>query len=165
MATWPEFDPEPLLRALARRRVDVVVIGGIAAILYGSSRLTTDLDIAFAPERGNLEALGRALGDLEASLRGVADDVPFVADSDTLRRVDVLTLDTTEGPLDLLRAPSGAPSYKILRRRAERFDLGGFEVLTASLEDLIAMKRAAGRPKDLLAVEELEAIQRLLRER
>ena len=161
MAKWPEFDPEPMLEVLVRHEVDFVVIGGIAAILYGSSQLTTDLDIAFAPDPANLNALGDALVGLEARLRGVRDDVPFVPDASTLRRVELLTLDTSRGPLDLLRAPSGAPSYKILRRRAERFEVGSFEVLTASIEDLIAMKRAAARTKDLASAEELEAILRL----
>jgi predicted nucleotidyltransferase len=161
VAEWPEFDPEPQLRALQRRRVDFVVVGAIAAVLHGSSRLTTDLDIAFAPERENLEALGEALADLEARLRGVEDDVPFVPDLNTLRRVDLLTLDTVAGPLDVMRRPLGAPTYKVLKRRAERVDLGGFEVLTASIEDLIAMKRASARTKDLADAEELEAILRL----
>jgi hypothetical protein len=154
------FDPDPQLRALIRREVDFLVVGGIAASLHGSSRATFDLDIVFASERSNLEALGRALQDLEARLRGVEEDVPFVADADTLRRIDVLTLDTTAGPLDVMRRPAGASAYKVLRRRAERFDLGEYDVLVASIEDLIAMKRASARTKDLADAEELEAILR-----
>jgi predicted nucleotidyltransferase len=161
MAIWPRFDPEPALRALSGGGVDFVVVGGIAAVLHGSSALTTDLDIMFASKKENLERLGRVLVDLEARLRGVEEDVPFMPDAGTLRRIDVLTLETSAGPLDLLRVPSGAPAYAILRRRAERYDVGGFEVLVASLEDLIAMKQAAGRLKDLAAVEELEVILRL----
>jgi hypothetical protein len=161
VATWGDFDPEPILRALARREVDFVVIGGIAAVLHGSPEFTTDLDVAFASERENLEALGEALGDLDARLRGASDDVPFRADATTLRRVELLMLETTSGPLDLLRAPTGAPSYKLMRRRAERYDVGDFVVLAASIDDLIAMKRASGRAKDLAAIEQLEAILRL----
>lgn len=161
MTTWPDFDPEPALGALARGGVDFVVVGGIAAVLHGSSGLTTDLDIMFAATPENLERLGGVLVELEARLRDVERDVPFVADAAVLRRIDVLTLETSAGPLDVLRAPSGAPAYAILRRRAERYDVGGFEVLVASLEDLIAMKQAAGRLKDLAAVEELELILRL----
>ena len=161
MATWPDFDPKPALRALTRGDVDFVVVGGIAAILHGSSTLTTDVDIVFAPAAENLERLGDVLVRLKGRLRGVEDDVPFVPDARTLRGMDLLTLSTTAGPLDLLRMPSGAPSYAVLRRRAERYDLGGFEVLVASVEDLIAMKSAAGRAKDRAAVEELEVILRL----
>lgn len=161
MATWLDFDPKPALRALTDGDVDFVVVGGVAAILHGSSTLTHDLDIAFAPARENLERLGAVLVGLGARLRGVAEDLPFVPDAATLRHIDLLTLVTSEGPLDIMRAPSGAPSYAILRRRAERHDLGGFEILVASIEDLIAMKLDAGRKKDLAAVEELEVILRM----
>ena len=156
-----EFDPTRLLRALVDRRVDFVVIGGVAAVLHGSSRNTFDLDICFASDPDNLEALGSTLVGLRAQLRGVSKAVPFVPDAAALRRVEVLTLTTTAGDLDVLRAPSGAPRYDVLREHADRFDVGGFEVRVASVEDLIAMKTAAGRAKDLGDIEELEAILRL----
>jgi hypothetical protein len=156
-----EFDPTRLLRAFVDARVDFVVIGGVAAILHGSARNTFDLDICFAGDAGNLEALGATLVALGARLRGVRDPVPFVPDAAALKRADVLTLATTAGDLDVLRAPSGAPRYDVLRGHADRYDVGGFEVRVASVEDLVAMKTAAGRPKDLGDVEELEAILRL----
>jgi predicted nucleotidyltransferase len=156
-----DFDPTRLLRALFDARVDFVVIGGVAAVLHGSARNTFDLDICFASDPDNLEALGSTLIELHARLRGVPDPVPFVPDAAALKRVEVLTLATTAGDLDVLRAPSGAPRYDVLRGHADRFDVGGFEVSVASVEDLIAMKTAAGRPKDLGDVDELEAILRL----
>jgi hypothetical protein len=156
-----EFDPSRLLRSLTDGRVDFVVIGGVAAILHGSARNTFDLDICFANDPDNLEALGSTLVSLRAQLRGVPEPVPFVPDAASLKRIDVLTLTTTAGDLDVLRIPSGAPRYDVLRAHADRFDVGGFEVRVASVEDLIAMKTAAGRPKDQSDVEELEAILRL----
>lgn len=156
-----ELDTDTLLRALVTRGVDFVVIGGIAAVLHGSPRITQDLDVTFATDAANLEALGQALVGLGAQLRGVHEDVPFTPDAATLRRVMVLTLDTPSGALDVLAAPSGAPPYPKLRERADRFDVGGFFVLVASLDDLVGMKRAAGRPKDLADIAELEAIRRL----
>lgn len=141
--------------------MDFVVIGGVAAVLHGSARATFDLDVCFASNPENLEALGSALVGLRAQLRGVSEAVPFVPDAAALRRVEVLTLTTTAGDLDVLRAPSGAPRYDVLRGHADRFDVGGFEVRVASVEDLIAMKTAAGRAKDLGDIEELEAILRL----
>lgn len=85
----------------------------------------------------------------------------FVPDARTLRSVDVLTLDTDGGALDVLARPAGAPPYAELRRAAERVELGGFAVLVASIPHLIAMKRAAGRLKDLADIAELEAVARL----
>ena len=158
-----DFKPTRLLERLTSAGVDFVVIGGFAGIAHGSARMTYDLDILFAPDTGNLDALGGLLVDLGAKLRGIEEDVPFVPDSRTLKQVRVLTLDTPHGPLDVLVEPSGAPRYETVRRRAERVPLEGVTVLVASLDDLIAMKRAAGRPKDLLDIEELEAIRRLRR--
>ena len=156
-----ELDLERLLRALVDGKVDFVVIGGVAAVLHGSARLTFDLDICFANDTANLDALGAVLTSLDARLRGVPEDVPFVADSATLKRVDVLTLTTVAGDLDVLRVPSGAPRYDVLRAHADRFDVGGFEVRVASIEDLIAMKTAGGRDKDRSDIAELEALLRL----
>jgi len=100
---------------------------------------------------------------LGARLRGVPEDVPFVPDARTLRAVDVLTLETTAGALDVLARPVGAPPCEVLRGGADRYDIGGFAVLVASIGHLIAMKRAAGRPKDSADIAELEAIVRLRR--
>lgn len=161
MASWPEFRPTRLLERLVAARVDFVVIGGFAGIAHGSARLTNDLDVSFATDPANLEALGKALVDLRGTLRGVSDDVPFVPDAATLRRAPLLTLDTEEGPLDLLADPPGSPGYPAVRRHAERLELAGLEVLIASIDDLMAMKRAAARPQDLIDLEELEAISRL----
>ena len=163
-AEWPEFRPAALLRALVAGGVDFVVVGGLAAVLHGSAAITRDLDITYSPDVENLEQLGRAMVALGARLRGVTDDVPFVPDGRTLRRTRVLTLATPEGSIDLLAQPDGSPPYERLKQRAWRTPLAGVEVWVASLEDLIAMKKAAGRPKDLVAVEELEAIQRVQRE-
>lgn len=161
----PDFDPWSLIRRLVDEEVDFVVIGGIAAVVHGSAQLTYDLDVCFSTEPDNLRRLGAALVALDARLRGVAEDVPFVPDDRTLRHVQGLTLDTPLGPFDVLASPSGSPGYALLAERALPTELSeGLRFKVASLEDLIAMKRAAGRPKDLIAVEELEAIQRILRE-
>jgi predicted nucleotidyltransferase len=158
---WPEFTPTRLLRTLVGHGVDFVVVGGIALVFHGSARITQDLDICFASDQANLDVLGSALRKLGARLRGIADDVPFTPDGDALRRISIATLDTADGPLDLLREPPGAPSYDDLRRRAQRVQIDGVAVLVASLDDLEAMKRATGRPKDDLDLEEIEVIRRL----
>lgn len=158
-----DFRPRSLLRRLVAGDVDFVVIGGVAAVAHGSASFTQDLDIAYASDEANLERLGRVLVALGARLRGVTDDVPFVPDGRTLRHIRVLTLETPEGLIDLLAEPDGSPAYDRLRERAVPEEVDGVIVHIASLDDLIAMKKAAGRPKDLVAVEELEAIKRLQR--
>ncbi len=156
-----EFRPDRLFARLGRAHIDYVVIGGVAAQAHGSTQFTGDVDICYAGDDDNLRRLGDVLAEIGVRLRGVAEDVPFVPDARTLRGTQILTLDTPDGPLDLLAAPSG---YEALSERAMRVEWAGATIKIASLGDLIAMKRAAGRPKDLIAVEELEAIQRLLRE-
>jgi len=86
-----------------------------------------------------------------------------VPDERTLARVELVTLDTDLGKLDLMTAPQGAPTYRRLRDGADTYDVGGFLVRVASVGDLIAMKSAAGRPKDVADMVELETIERLRR--
>jgi hypothetical protein len=160
-AEWPRLDVEELLRRITAGGVDFVIIGGIAMVLLGSARLTRDLDIVFAPDEGNLEALGRVLVALRARLREVDEDIPFIPDAAILRNIQLLTLETGYGWLDVHRTVDGAPKYEALRRRAQRVDLGDFFVLVASPDDLVEMKSAAGRAQDLADIEELEAIKRL----
>ena len=162
-AEWPEFDVEHMLRRLTAAGVDFVVVGGIAMMLLGSARLTRDLDICFGPDEDNLKALGGVLVELEARLRGVDEDVPFIPDGATLRNVQLLTLTTSRGWLDVHRTLEGAPSYTTLRRNAERYDIGGVSVLVASPDDMIAMKEVAGRSIDVVDIAELKAIKRLRR--
>lgn len=159
--TTAEFDPRRILGMLTAHGVDFVVIGGVASVLHGSPRTTYDLDVCFATDDGNLAVLGKALIELGARLRGIAGDVAFVPDVGTLRRIETLTLTTEFGDFDVLAHPDGAPPYERLRRNADRYDIGAFAVLVASIYDLVAMKQAAGRAKDLLDVEELQTIARL----
>jgi predicted nucleotidyltransferase len=159
-AEWPDFDPRRILRKLTEAGVEFVVIGGIAVVLSGYGRATRDLDIMFADDPANLEALGRVLTDLDARLRGVEDDVPFVADARTLAGIQLLTLETSLGWLDVHKQVPGVVSFPRLRRRAERVTIDDFAVLVAGVDDLLAMKRAAGRPQDQIDAAALKAIKR-----
>jgi predicted nucleotidyltransferase len=153
--------PLALLGRLADAAVDFVVIGGIAVVAHGHIRTTRDLDITYSTHQPNLDALGRVLVELDARLRGVTEVVPFMPDGRTLRGAELLTLETSEGALDLLAAPPGAPPYDALKGRAESIEVEGSVVLVASIDDLVAMKRATGRPRDLEDIEALEAIRGL----
>lgn len=157
MLERPDLQLLPLLRRLAAGKVDFVVIGGVAVAARGYARTTRDLDIVAAPNAENLELLGRVLVDLGASRHGI----PFAADGQTLRQTEILTLDTPLGSIDLLRAPHGAGEYAGLRARAEAIDLGDAVVRVVALDDLLAMKRAAGRPQDLADINALETARRL----
>lgn len=162
-AEWPDFDPRQMLHRLTGAGVDFVVIGGVAVILAGYGRATRDLDIAFAGDGANLKALGDVLTGIDARLRGVEDEVPFVADAQTLAGIQLLTLETSLGWLDVHREVPGVRSYETLRGRAERVTLDGISVLVAGIDDLIAMKGAAGRSVDLIDLEALAEIKRLRR--
>jgi transcriptional regulator with XRE-family HTH domain len=155
-APWPVFRPTRLLRRLVDGHLDFVVVGGVAVIAQASPRLTKHLDICYSREPSNLEALGAVLVAAGARLRGVDEDVPFVPDARTLQRTTILTLRTVDGDIHLLVEPSGCPPYEALKAHADRIDVEGSPVLVASIDDLIAMKRAAGRPQDLIDLEALE---------
>ena len=157
----PELRVSEILRQLTEASVDFVVIGGIAVVLLGSARNTKDLDITFATDEANLEALGEVLTSLNARLRGVHEDVPFVPDARTLRQVSLLTLETDAGWLDLLAEPPGGPPYATLRANAAELDLGGFHIRVADIDDMIKMKNTAGRLQDLADIDELITIKRL----
>lgn len=150
---------------LARAGVDFVVIGGVAVVVQAIPRFTRDLDLCYATDTENLERLATALMALDAKLRGVDENLPFVADATTLRQMRMLTLATNEGDLDLLVDPPGSPKYPALRRRADRIELDGASVRVASLEDLIEMKRAAGRPQGQIDLEALQIARSRLRGR
>jgi hypothetical protein len=164
VANLPDlYRPAALVGALGEGGVDFVIVGGVAVILQAMPRFTKDLDICYSTDQDNLDALGSVLVALEARLRGIPEPVPFVPDGRTLRQTQIMCLTTPLGDIDLLVNPDGAPSYSALRRHADVMDLGGQSVRIASIEDMLAMKRAAGRPQDLVDLESLEAARRRLR--
>jgi len=153
------FQPEAVIRLLGRHEVRWVLIGGLAAITHGAPLVTQDVDICHARDDENLARLADALTESHAELRGVDRGLPFRIDATTLRAGDAFTFTTDVGWLDILGTPAGTAGFVDLARTADVFDLFGQRVLVASVEDLIRMKRAAGRPKDLLLVEELGALR------
>jgi hypothetical protein len=153
------------MSALVGAGVDFVVIGGVAVVVQANPRFTRDLDICYSLDPANLEALGELLVELGATLRGIDENPPFVPDARTLRQTQILCLDTPLGGLDLLVNPAGAPPYDQLRGRADTVEVSGVSVNVASIDDLLAMKTAAGRPQDLVDIEALRTAQRRQRRR
>jgi hypothetical protein len=153
-------------RVLARHRVEFVIIGGVAARFHETGYATVDIDICPGRDEPNLERLATALRELGARLRvaGDADGIEFDPHPDALRQVTTITLLTRHGPLYLCFAPDGiADGYPTLRGRAVMITIDDTVLPIAALEDVIASKRAAGRPKDVVALPDLEAHLRRLR--
>jgi len=157
--TTAAFDPLRILKTLHRHGVKFVVIGGIAGRLWGSTTITNDLDICYARDPDNLNALAAALAELKVRLRGVDRDRPFIADARSLRMGGQFTFSTIAGNFDILGTPAGSNGYDGLARTAEAMEVGDLTVLVAAIEDLIVMKRAAGRAKDLIEIEVLSAVR------
>jgi hypothetical protein len=156
------FDPLGILRRLQHDGVRSVVIGGFAGNLRGSADVTQDLDICYARDHENLEHLVQALRTLNARLRlGIEQDMdlPFQLDAATLRLGDSFTFITDLGDFDILATPSGTNGFDDLDRGATTISLGELAVRVASLDDLIRMKRASRRTKDLLHIEHLAALR------
>jgi hypothetical protein len=159
----PTYQPRELLRRLVAADIRFVVIGATAAQFQGSDVQTFDLDICYARDPENLGRLAGVLVDIHATLRNAPSDLPFRIDARTLQDGDAFTFATDFGAFDILgtvASTSGRLDYEVLSRTAVPFRFESDAVIElASLDDLIAMKRAAGRPKDLLFVEYLGALR------
>lgn len=144
------FDPECIFRSLAHHDVDFVLIGGLAAVIRGSTAMTNDADIVPSDDPANLARLSAALEDLDARLRVAAnpDGVPFEPHPALLASMNILNTTTRCGDLDLTLAPVGIGDYGDLVAHGTMFDLAGVHVRVASLADIIRSKEAAGRAKD-----------------
>lgn len=152
-------DFEALLRTLHAEGVAFILVGGAAAIAHGSSRMTQDMDIVYDRSSANLERLVRALAPYSPYLRGVPAGLPFRWDRAALERGLNFTLTTTLGDIDLLGEIAGGGVFEDLRPEAIELKVFQTRCLCLSLSQLIQTKRAAGRPKDLEALAELEAIE------
>ena len=159
MERTSDFQPEAVIRLLGRHEVRYILIGGLAAVTHGAPIVTQDIDLCYARDAENLARLAAALQDVHAYLRGADAGLPFRLDARTLAKGDAFTFTTDLGWIDILATPAGTAGYEDLARTAQAFNLFGHRVLIAAVDDLIRMKRAAGRPKDLLAIEELGALR------
>jgi hypothetical protein len=152
-------DFEGLLRVLAQGRVDFIMVGGVAARAHGSARLTQDLDVVYSRDAANVERLVAALAPLSPYLRGAPPGLPFHLDAATVSRGLNFTLTTSRGDLDLLGEIVGGGGYEALLPHTVELSLFGVACRCLDLECLIRVKRAAGRPRDLEAIAELEALR------
>jgi hypothetical protein len=159
MSEHPLLQGDQILRELLDAGVEFVLIGGLAAQVHGSPSLTGDVDICFALDKDNLERLATALHALGSIRREMPPGVRAPLDDRALRAGDVFTLTTRFGDLDLLAHPDPGLDFETLVGRSIRAEILGVEVRVAGLDDLMAMKRAAGRPKDRIELEILGALR------
>ncbi|HSZ14685.1 MAG TPA: DUF6036 family nucleotidyltransferase [Solirubrobacteraceae bacterium] len=151
------FEPDELLLKLSHAQVDFIVIGGVAVGVHGFVRATKDLDIVPNPDAGNLARLATVLAEIDAAHVGVGDFTPdeFPYDPrDPLQLAEGANfrLDTALGPLDVMQWVAGVqadPAYTELATRSLTVQFRDVQIRVCGLEDLRAMKSAAGRPQDL----------------
>jgi predicted nucleotidyltransferase len=158
-------DVRRLLIPLVEQGVDFVLIGGMAGIARGSSYPSFDLDIAYARDKANVRRLVVALREIGVRLRGAPSDLPFLLDERTIENGANFTFVTPFGDFDVLADVGGISSFDQLKRAAQEKDVFGLPVMVASFDDLIAMKRAANRPKDRNMLEEYLVIADEVRRR
>lgn len=150
---------EVLLAALLEKRVSFVIIGGVAATLHGSARLTNDLDVVYERSAENIDRLAAALSPFRPYLRGAPEGLPFQFDAATIRRGLNFTLRTTAGDIDVLGEVTGVGGFQTADRESVAMELFGATYSVINLNTLIRAKRAAGRAKDLEVIAELEALR------
>ena len=156
-------DVQRLLDVLRAAGVDFVVVGGVALVLRGSSRVTLDLDLCYARDLENLRRLAAALAPYHPRLRGAPPDLPFLWDERTLASGLNFTLTTDLGDLDILGEVAGVGGYAQVSVGASELVVGGTSIRVMGLDTLERSKRAAGRAKDLLDLAEIAEIRRHLR--
>lgn len=155
------FDPICLLTVLTDHDVEFVLVGGMAAVLHGSPTATNDADIVPSRAPENLPRLAGALRQLDARIRSATevDGIAFEPHPELLASMSMLNLTTRCGDLDLTFAAAGIGTYQDIRPTAVPFDIDGFAVQVAALEDVIRSKRSADRPKDRAVMPVLEALR------
>jgi hypothetical protein len=153
------FDARELFNALSQHAVEYVTIGGIAVQAHGGQRLTQDLDVAIAASAENFARLAGALLDLDARILGPngerSQSVPSAA---LLASGDQWHLITPHGTLDVVTLPAHLGSFADMRARAHDVPVGDLSIPIAHRQDLLEMKRAAGRPQDLADIQLLESL-------
>jgi hypothetical protein len=147
-----------MLQGLQSNKIRFVVVGGVAATAHGSRRVTDDLDICYDNGEKNISALAATLIEWHAYPRGIERGLPFFMDARQFRTTPIMTLTTREGFIDVLDVVKGVGEYSQCRKRSSPVEAFGIRFRVLDLPALIDAKRAAGRPKDVDQLPELEAL-------
>jgi predicted nucleotidyltransferase len=147
-----------ILQTLSEAQVQFVLIGGLAANLRGSARVTFDVDVVYSRSRENIQRLVGALRPYSPYLRGAPPGLPFSWDEKTVQMGLNFTLVTSLGDVYVLGEVAGGGNYEQLIPHTSELEAFGVRVKCVTLERLIQLKRAAGRLKDREALAELEVL-------
>lgn len=147
-----------LLPVLNRHQVQFILIGRGAGIVHGSQRVTSDVDVVYSRHHENVARLAEALKPHHPYLRGVPPGLPFRWDVPTIVAGLNFALTTDLGDIDFLGEVAGGGTYEQLLPFTIELEAFGVPCRCVTLDRLIQLKRAAGRPKDLEAIAELQAI-------
>lgn len=142
-----------------------IVIGGQAESLMGSPRVTYDVDLCYRRTPDNMNRLATALRQLNARLRNVPPDVPFLLDGRTLAMGNNFTFHTSVIDLDVLGYVEPIGDFDAVAKGAEEYPIAGGPVRTIGLDDLIKVKSTIKRFKDGESMYQLLAIKRIRDER
>jgi hypothetical protein len=155
------MDLESACRALYDENVAFVLIGGAAMALQGSSLITKDIDFCYERSKQNAERLARAMAPHHPRLRNAPAGLPFRFDAETIFRGLNFTLTTDLGDIDFRAEVAGLGFYEAVQRASVTMNINGIDCQVLSISGLIKAKKAAGRPRDLYAIPELEALEEL----
>ena len=147
-----------MLQGLRSSDVKFIVVGGVAATAHGSRRVTDDVDICYDASSPNVVKLAGLLKKWEAYPRGIERGLPFFMDERQFRTTPIMTLTTSEGFLDVLDMVKGVGSYADCADRSKSVEGFGIRFRVLDLAALIDAKKAAGRPRDIDQLPELEAL-------
>jgi len=151
-------DLAQIIPPLVRAKVDFILIGGMAAILHGSARVTFDVDLVYSRSDENVQRLANALAPHNPYLRDTPPALPFAWDARTIRSGLNFTLTTSLGDVDLFGEVAGGETYQDLLPHSLDVDAFGVRFKCIDLPTLIHIKEAAGRSKDHEAVAELRVL-------
>jgi predicted nucleotidyltransferase len=151
-------DLAQIIPPLVSAKVDFILIGGMAAILHGSARVTFDVDLLYSRSDENIQRLATALVPYQPCLRDAPAGLPFAWDAKTIRSGLNFTLTTSVGGVDLFGEVAGGETYQDLLAHSFDVDAFGVRFKCIDLPTLIRIKEAADRPKDREAVAELRVL-------
>ena len=151
---------QKLLKFLTDSPLDFVIIGGFAAVLHGSNYTTRDLDICILFSKEEWEALKEILKPIHPKIRSMQNKVSLFDFDVDYSKIESLHLETDLGLLDLVSHVPSVGTYFDVLKNAEEIELYGKPAFVISIDDLIKSKKSLGRHRDLMVVEELEAIKK-----